>query len=700
MWDPLSSRVGVSALLVLAACSGPQMPAPTPSGDVTESFAPGRTGEVRDVTLTLPGETEPTTVTVEIFDGVLVFQGDIVLGEEEALLPTLGTQAVTLSGGELWEGNTVPFTISNDHNGTMRQRIKDAIAHWEANTGLRFVGRNGQGSWIEFGRVDDGCSSPVGREGGKRTIKLSNDCATGSIIHEIGHSVGLWHEQSREDRNSFVTVMWDNIIDGKDHNFEQHVKDGEDFGTYDYASIMHYSSTAFGKVDLFGDRLTTIQTTATIGQRNGLSPKDIAAINALYPPGGGAIVDLYEGNGASQNVVCSLVVGAQGFFSYDFPDLDECDNDEARSLILHDVPGGRVIRLYDSPSGATDDDWVQIRVLQPVTSYTIPTFENSFEDAFVRVTYHPDNGLDGKVSRLVVSGNAIPNVAITKPSDGTSVPYGGLNIVDFEAHADDPEDGADCCTVTWTSDRVGPLGTGTPLQYAFAEVGVHAITATATDSDGASAKDTITLTVTNSAPDATIVSPSAGENLARDIPHVFEATVHDDNEPLANLCSTATWTSSVRADPILTGCKPAATFSSNGSRTLTFTAIDSIGGRGGTASDTVTINVVDPPSTGPPVVTILAPANNDGLEAGTTVTLKGSAVDPDGELPLSYQWIAKDYFGGKTVIGTGSQLSWTPEDDVPFNCGGGPIEIVLEVTDPDLETGSDSIEVYIVYPPC
>ena len=183
---------------------------------------------------------------------------------------------------------------------------------------------------------------------------------------------------------------------------------------------MHYGSTAFGKVDLFGNRATTLETTGAIGQRAGLSAKDIAAIDALYPPG--AVVDLYEGNGATQDVVCSLVVGDEGFFSYTFPDLDECDNDEARSIVLHDIPAGRVIRLYDSPSGSTDDDWVRIRVLQPVTEYVIPTFEQSFEDASVHVTYYPDNGLDGKVSRLVTSGNASPSVTIVQPTGESPFP--------------------------------------------------------------------------------------------------------------------------------------------------------------------------------------------------------------------------------------------------------------------------------------
>ena len=63
-------------------------------------------------------------------------------------------------------------------------------------------------------------------------------------MHEVGHSLGLWHEHSRPDRDDHVTVMWDNIPDVNKADFlkkswQNTVVHGL---PYDLDSVMHYPS--------------------------------------------------------------------------------------------------------------------------------------------------------------------------------------------------------------------------------------------------------------------------------------------------------------------------------------------------------------------------------------------------------------------------------------------------------------------------
>lgn len=122
-----------------------------------------------------------------------------------------------------------------------------------------------------------------------------------------------------------------------------------------------------------------------------------------------SVVELYKGNAATQELVCSEHVRES--HSRDFNAQEQCANDAARSYVLHSVPKGRVIRFFDRPSGKLDDDWIEVIAKRDILEKRISTFEDSFEDADVKVQYHRDNGLDGKVSRIEISGTSYGPIA-------------------------------------------------------------------------------------------------------------------------------------------------------------------------------------------------------------------------------------------------------------------------------------------------
>lgn len=216
-----------------------------------------------------------------------VMEGDIVLGTTDALARSAADIGASLGFGVgvadeqlIWPNGHVPYALHPDLAPEVRERVAAAIEHWTQRTPLRFVARaDTDRDWLEF-VPSTGCASFVGRQGDRQEVWLSRTCSVGNVIHELGHAIGLWHEQSREDRDGFVTVLWDNIQPGSEHNFAQHVADGVDLGAYDYASIMHYSARAFSK----DDRPTLVAPPGVeIGQRRALSPGDVAAVRDLYP---------------------------------------------------------------------------------------------------------------------------------------------------------------------------------------------------------------------------------------------------------------------------------------------------------------------------------------------------------------------------------------------------------------------------------
>jgi hypothetical protein len=151
------------------------------------------------------------------------------------------------------------------------------------------VPRNGELDYVLLYRLPGYAISDVGRRGGQQKVGLGDSSTAGTIIHELGHTVGLWHEHCRNDRDDWVTVDLSNIPAAKRGNFAKNNIAGvdaatEDIGAYDYGSIMHYGDRDFAKV--VEDPVLTLlhcPPGIEVGQRKALSAGDIATVAAMYP---------------------------------------------------------------------------------------------------------------------------------------------------------------------------------------------------------------------------------------------------------------------------------------------------------------------------------------------------------------------------------------------------------------------------------
>jgi astacin len=271
-WRRLAS--GVVWFLALAAGLPAQEAGPS-GPDIRSSYYRGR------------------PVTYQVIEGLAIYQGDIVLGTAEELeaarqsggQPGLRKAMVVSSPADLWPGGVVPYVI--DSNLTSPKRVVDAINHWNSRTPIRLVERTNEPNWVRFYPTPGTgiCSSSVGMVGlGEQRINLDRGCDTTAIIHEIGHTVGLWHEQSRWDRDAHVEIRYQNIDKRYAYNFEQELSDGADSGSYDFGSIMHYGPYDFSRNGQ--PSIETIPPGIPIGVATGLSEGDIDGVRRLYgqPP--------------------------------------------------------------------------------------------------------------------------------------------------------------------------------------------------------------------------------------------------------------------------------------------------------------------------------------------------------------------------------------------------------------------------------
>ncbi len=267
----------------------------------------------------------PMTLSYQVVNGQAVHELDMELGPVSELRNRGG--AANLA--ERWTDGLIRYGFDESLAGLVceanltncvnaRDRIRQTLAEMETRLPLHFVevsadtlggcvfptpSCNGVVFRYVAGLDAGGKSSHTGMEGGVQYVSFlpghegdatsplflySLQPVPSTIRHEVLHSAGLFHEQSRNDRNEFIMVNYQNIIDGTSNGNYAIKDESADLGPYDFASIMHYGTSAkclkiagvcIGPTMEPLDASATIKTDATHG---GFSIEDVNTVYRMY----------------------------------------------------------------------------------------------------------------------------------------------------------------------------------------------------------------------------------------------------------------------------------------------------------------------------------------------------------------------------------------------------------------------------------
>lgn len=182
-----------------------------------------------------------------------------------------------------WPGGVIYYAVDASLSSKLTL-IKEAIQHYHENTCIKFKPRTNEADYVVL-YSGDGCNSWVGRKGGQQTVSLGSGCDWfRTIVHELMHAVGFYHEQNRPDRDQSIKIHWENVSPAAVPQFRLLEKNETNLLTaFDFDSVMLYGPRTFSNNSgITMESIVPGKTVRDVSPDKGLSANDIYSINKLY----------------------------------------------------------------------------------------------------------------------------------------------------------------------------------------------------------------------------------------------------------------------------------------------------------------------------------------------------------------------------------------------------------------------------------
>lgn len=224
-----------------------------------------------------------------------IYEGDALINErgiQDLVNNTIKTKAaVHRDPFKYWVKGVVYYQFDSSATGVFITNVEEAIEDIENCCGVIFIPASSSSSNIvNFVKstASVGNNSYLGCIGGVQNINIYNYQTHGVILHEILHALGFYHEHSRQDRDNYITINWDNIRPGVQHNFNKYTTNhGYDISIFDENSLMMYSSYISDPSFVYDPNIPVMvwnndPTRVFGGQRVALSDGDIRGLTSIY----------------------------------------------------------------------------------------------------------------------------------------------------------------------------------------------------------------------------------------------------------------------------------------------------------------------------------------------------------------------------------------------------------------------------------